>query len=730
MALFTKFQKANQKLTGSWFFKLSFLALVVLLCLGSVFLLMPNNNFDSVLSALEDSFSVTTQKKSVSAEELQDLEMEFEVILKDVYSKPRKTISALEEFENLPELLNNRKNYILMRLYDVINEPALAFVSANQISKKYLPKYSLFKKVQIATQIGLEAVVVDELEYLTKKFPSEAKFEYELAKSYSRQSMFAEAQKHFDLIQKVFKDSEYAIGANYYLANLTDDKELAKSRLKNYLQKSPSGSLSALAADRLIQISNADDLSIKTLANTLALSYHSQENYKKALQYFNPELDQPQFFLKAYAESLYKTNNKTKAIEALVKYIPRLNFKETSSELIEYMVKICSKYQALANLRLLKDKVLDEVKDKVLWEIAKKTDAKEDYQALYNEFPNSFYAAESMARVFWKDIKDKNYDEALSLAQIHWDSYPYALSHPYVAFWAAKIQQKLDKEEQAKSSFKKLIAEHPHSFYAYRSKQILEGEKNWYLMPASNFFVGFPSWNWPRVYTDKEITAKYDKDVLELIKIREFDFVLSLYDDAKLNKKFKMFLQANAQEHMKAIRTAYFSLKHQDKPDHNDLYFQYAFPLAYADLIYDNSGKNKKVDPLLVHALIRQESFYQEDIESKVGAVGLMQLMPYTAKVVARRLNLRPPRKYDLMHADINIKLGVNYMEEVFGQFENNMINAIASYNAGPVAVKKWMNLYQEADKDYYIESIPYEETRNYVKQVLANYWIYRELYS
>jgi len=104
--------------------------------------------------------------------------------------------------------------------------------------------------------------------------------------------------------------------------------------------------------------------------------------------------------------------------------------------------------------------------------------------------------------------------------------------------------------------------------------------------------------------------------------------------------------------------------------------------------------------------------------------------MPYTAKVVARRLNLRPPRKYDLMHADINIKLGVNYMEEVFGQFENNMINAIASYNAGPVAVKKWMNLYQEADKDYYIESIPYEETRNYVKQVLANYWIYRELYS
>jgi len=105
--------------------------------------------------------------------------------------------------------------------------------------------------------------------------------------------------------------------------------------------------------------------------------------------------------------------------------------------------------------------------------------------------------------------------------------------------------------------------------------------------------------------------------------------------------------------------------------------------------------------------------------------------MPYTAKAIAKSLNMRPPRIHDLYQPDTNIKLGVNYMESVFAQFDNNIIFAVASYNAGPTIVKVWKNKFQTyRDADEFIESIPYEETRNYVKKVFNNYWIYKKLYS
>ena len=75
--------------------------------------------------------------------------------------------------------------------------------------------------------------------------------------------------------------------------------------------------------------------------------------------------------------------------------------------------------------------------------------------------------------------------------------------------------------------------------------------------------------------------------------------------------------------------------------------------------------------------------------------------------------------------------LGVRYMEEVFRNFNGNMVFAIASYNAGPHRIKQWQKKYDfDKDPDLFVESIPYKETKNYVKKVLQNYWIYKELYS
>ena len=729
MVLFKKLHSANKKVAGSKLFLLLFFTLLISLAVGAAYILLPEEQFQSFIPKNINFFQGKEKVKTLDPK-YEQYEVALNKVIENAYDSPHQAIGDLENFKNLPKLLENRKNYVLTTLYQKVDEPAMAYIRANQVTRDYLPKHILYKKAMMAKDIGLEAVVVDELLYLSNKYPDEAKFEYELAKSYSRQSINEEAQKHFLSIQKVFPKSDYAIGAQYYLANLTTDESETKRRLVNYLTKSPEGNLSYLVTEQLLAGSKSSDLSIKKLANYIAISYSHSAQYKKALEYFNPDLDRPEVFLKAYSQSLYNSGRKGDARQALLTYLPQINDKEKAIELIEYLVSISSRSKAIELLRLLKAKVLENIKDKVLWELAKKTHAKEDYMAVYTEFPESFYAAESMAKVFWIEVKRKAYTKAIELSKKHWALYPYANSHPYVAFWAAKSLLKQDKKIEADETFNKLITEHPHHYYSYRAKQLMKGVKTWFKMPPANIFVSFPNWSWPKVLTDQEIASDYGADVLELTKINQFNYLLENFDLDTLNKKFKMFLYAKSGNYIKAIRTAFFSIKHQEKPNHNDVFFQYAFPLAYADLVSDRAGAEQKVDPMLVHSLIRQESFYQKDIVSKVGAIGLMQLMPYTAKTLARQLHIRPPRRFDLMQPSTNITLGVKYMEQVFAEFDNNMINAIASYNAGPGAVKKWTKKYSFLDPDLYVESIPYEETRNYVKQVLNNYWVYRELYS
>ena len=95
-----------------------------------------------------------------------------------------------------------------------------------------------------------------------------------------------------------------------------------------------------------------------------------------------------------------------------------------------------------------------------------------------------------------------------------------------------------------------------------------------------------------------------------------------------------MWIYSQAGNNLKAISTAYFSMDKKYGVDIKDLKQQYAFSLAYSDLVADEVATKLKLDPLLVHALMKQESRYQKDIVSKVGAIGLMQLMPYTAKML------------------------------------------------------------------------------------------------
>ncbi|MDZ4733459.1 MAG: transglycosylase SLT domain-containing protein, partial [Nitrospirota bacterium] len=134
------------------------------------------------------------------------------------------------------------------------------------------------------------------------------------------------------------------------------------------------------------------------------------------------------------------------------------------------------------------------------------------------------------------------------------------------------------------------------------------------------------------------------------------------------------------------------------------------------------------VDPYLVAAIIREESQYDWRAVSRVGAIGLMQVMPGTANNVAQRLGIPAVGRDDLFDQETNIRIGVHYVEQLLEQFSGNVAHAIASYNAGPMAVGSWIVLYSGRSQDEFVELIPYQETRQYVKRVLRSYREYQRL--
>jgi soluble lytic murein transglycosylase len=136
----------------------------------------------------------------------------------------------------------------------------------------------------------------------------------------------------------------------------------------------------------------------------------------------------------------------------------------------------------------------------------------------------------------------------------------------------------------------------------------------------------------------------------------------------------------------------------------------------------------KGVDPYLIAAIIREESQYDVKAVSRVGAIGLMQVMPATANSVAQRVGLPAVGREDLFDQETNIRIGVRYVEQLLEQFSGNVVYTIASYNAGPLAVGNWIAQYQGQGQDEFVELIPYQETRQYVKRVLRSYREYVRL--
>jgi len=143
------------------------------------------------------------------------------------------------------------------------------------------------------------------------------------------------------------------------------------------------------------------------------------------------------------------------------------------------------------------------------------------------------------------------------------------------------------------------------------------------------------------------------------------------------------------------------------------------FPLPHRESIFATATQYN-LDPALIYGIIRQESAFMEDAHSTVGALGLMQLMPATGRQTARSLNIRYGGNRALLKSDQNIRLGSAYLNHLMTRYNGSPVLAAAAYNAGPHRVSRWLPGDRSMPAPLWMENIPFRETRNYVKRVLA----------
>ncbi|HEY9708543.1 MAG TPA: transglycosylase SLT domain-containing protein [Oculatellaceae cyanobacterium] len=401
---------------------------------------------------------------------------------------------------------------------------------------------------------------------------------------------------------------------------------------------------------------------------------------------------------------------------------------EPAIEVVPYLNQVVTQFPDRAGEALLAEaKVLDSLKSF--------TAAAKDRELLVTKYGYSEAAAEYR----WKQAQAKAAAGDIEAA-LQWAK-PISLSNPNseqarkATFWVGKWAMRLGNHQEARAAFERVVAQYPHSYYAWRSAVFLgwdvgdfktvRNQAPQVVEPAERPILPTGSDTLKELYK-----LGQDQDAWTLwqaeFKNRIEPTVVEQFTDGLLRMGAGDYLEGIAQiskledRETPEEKAQYQSLKRQP------VYWEALYPFAFEELIKTWS-KERQLNPLLVTALIRQESRFMPTIRSSADAVGLMQLIPDTGELVAQKLNLK---EYDLDNPNDNVNLGTWLLDSTHQQYNNNSLLAVASYNAGSGKVSKWLQGRRAIDPDEFIEAIPYEETRDYVKQVFGNYWNYLRLYN
>jgi soluble lytic murein transglycosylase len=362
---------------------------------------------------------------------------------------------------------------------------------------------------------------------------------------------------------------------------------------------------------------------------------------------------------------------------------------------------------------------------------------------LADRFPLSDMGADGLFRLFWLRKAGGDRDAAmLVLDEIEERFGPLDDSHELerARYWRARLLEEAGDRSQAFQVLAANAAAHPATFYGLLSRERAEA-----LAPSKAKVVQRSVAAASRVddVFPLPVTAMASdpqfRSAVELLRLGFGELVpmeILGIDRAALppeSHRLLVVMLAMAGEERPAHGMARLWLRKDLSGPitrKTRLVWEIAYPKAFREQIETSSAEADELDPDLLQALMREESALDPKALSWAGALGLCQLMPATAAQVAAQLKLPRPSTAALLEPDLNIRLGARYLADLMIRFEGVKPFAVASYNAGPNAVARWRRDLPTDDLPAWIEQIPIQETRNYVKRVLRSYNTYKLLYS
>ncbi len=356
---------------------------------------------------------------------------------------------------------------------------------------------------------------------------------------------------------------------------------------------------------------------------------------------------------------------------------------------------------------------------------------------LMRRFPRGRYTDRAGWRVGWRTYKQGQYGDAARIFEQAAAASPRADFRPSWLYWAARSRDRLGNRDAATSLYRVLAADYLNSYYGRLAAAILRDRREPPVTPILRIdAAGAPA---PLVPTDALIRA--------LVGLELYDAALGEVEYARKEWGDSAALQATASwirnrrglgpgaaDRFGDVRGA-ITLMRRAYPHFMaaggealpaDI-LRVIFPLDYWPLITKYSEAHR-LDPYLMAALISQESTFTPDVRSAANAVGLMQLIPGTARRYAAKLGMRFSPAM-LTQPETNIRLGMRYFRDLMDRFGGAHF-ALAGYNAGEHRVARWIAERPMFTQDEFIDDIPFQETQNYVKRILGTADDYRRLYG
>ena len=363
------------------------------------------------------------------------------------------------------------------------------------------------------------------------------------------------------------------------------------------------------------------------------------------------------------------------------------------------------------------------------------------YRELQQRFPNGSRASYAHWKAAWLTLRQGHNDEAKKEFEEQISLYPKGNETSAALYWRARLAEEDNQPHMARAYYQKLSDRYHNYYYAELGRQRLA------KLPTGSDAPGeYPPLDRipPLDHRDKITLSEPPTDDLHLQKaqllgngglidlaVRELQAAASagganwgLAETAQLYTDTGHYDRAI--EVMKHSVPSYFAV---DIPTLPREYWEALFPRPYWNDVKKFSVANG-LDPYLVASLVRQESEFNPVAVSRANAVGLMQLLPRTGKLVARQEQLRHYSPTQLYTPTVNLQLGTRYFRGMVNQFGGTFEYALAAYNAGSDRVEEWLGQGKYRDAQEFVESIPFTETREYVQAILRNASVYRQLYG